>query len=236
MTEPAELTVVLSTTDTLLLDFDGPMCAVFAALPAPEVADELRRVLHHERVSVPDDIDSEADPLMVLAWVGTLARPALTRRVDDELRRAELRAIEGATPTPYARETIVAAQEAGRSVAIVSNNSEPAIRAYLDAHRLSRYVRPIIGRSYGRPELMKPDPTPISKAVAGLGGEPGQAVLVGDSVTDIQGARRAGVRSIGYANKPGKRGRLLTAGADVVVEGRDGMRDIAAALLDSLPN
>jgi len=32
---------------------------------------------------------------------------------------------------------------------------------------------------------------------------PKECTLVGDSVTDIEGARLASVQSIGYANKPG---------------------------------
>jgi phosphoglycolate phosphatase len=50
---------------------------------------------------------------------------------------------------------------------------------------------------------------------------------VGDSVTDIEAARAAGVRSIGYANKPGKFGQLTAAGADAVVTE---MAALAAAL------
>jgi beta-phosphoglucomutase-like phosphatase (HAD superfamily) len=35
-----------------------------------------------------------------------------------------------------------------------------------------------------------------------LDAEPGECALVGDSVTDIQGARLVSVQSIGYANEP----------------------------------
>jgi hypothetical protein len=38
--------------------------------------------------------------------------------------------VQVAAPTAYAREVIVAARRSGRQVAIVSNNSEPAIVAY----------------------------------------------------------------------------------------------------------
>jgi phosphoglycolate phosphatase len=41
--------------------------------------------------------------------------------------------------------------------------------------------------------------------------------MVGDSTTDVHAARAAGVRAIGYANKPGKRERLARAGADAIV-------------------
>jgi HAD superfamily hydrolase (TIGR01509 family) len=51
---------------------------------------------------------------------------------------------------------------------------------------------------------LKPSPHLITQAVDALDAEPGECTLVGDSVTDVQGARLAGVQSIGYANKPGK--------------------------------
>jgi hypothetical protein len=36
---------ILAETEVLLLDFDGPICSVFAGLPAPVIADRLRRTL-----------------------------------------------------------------------------------------------------------------------------------------------------------------------------------------------
>ena len=50
-----------------------------------------------------------------------------------------------------------------------------------------------------------------------LGEQPGRCVLVGDSLSDIEGARAAGVRVIGYANRPAKFKAFQAAGADVVV-------------------
>ncbi|WP_234361448.1 HAD family hydrolase [Plantactinospora sp. BB1] len=49
-------------------------------------------------------------------------------------------------------------------------------------------------------------------------------LLVGDSLSDIQAARAAGVVAIGYANKPGKRERF--GAADAVI---DSMADLVAA-------
>jgi len=70
-----------------------------------------------------------------------------------------------------------------------------------------------VGRPYAEPQRMKPNPESVLRAVRQLNGRPGECVLVGDSVTDIEAARRAGVRSIGFANKPSKYLMLLEAGA-----------------------
>lgn len=45
----------------------------------------------------------------------------------------------------------------------------------------------------------KPDPEGIRKALAELGAEPGQAIMVGDSHYDIEAAHGAGVLSVGVA-------------------------------------
>ncbi len=42
-------------------------------------------------------------------------------------------------------------------------------------------------------------------------------MLIGDAATDIQAAKRAGIASIGYANRPGSYSNLTAAGATAVV-------------------
>jgi phosphoglycolate phosphatase len=75
----------------------------------------------------------------------------------------------------------------------------------------------VIARTSHDPALLKPSPHLITQAVEALNAEPGDCTLVGDSVTDIQGARLASVHSIGYANKPGQRERLSEAGAGAII-------------------
>src|SRR5690606_15739241 len=154
----------------------------------------------------------------------------LTTKVDDALRDAELRAVVGATPTPYIREVIVAAHHAGRPLAVVSNNSAPAIYAYLNRHRLSRYLHPIIGRAYGDPDRTEANPAPVQAAIDALEVDPARCVLIGDSPTDIEAAHAAGTLAIGYANRPTKAGRLTAAGADAVTEDPNGLRELARVL------
>jgi HAD superfamily hydrolase (TIGR01509 family) len=223
-----ELAALLREARVLLLDFDGPVCSVFSGLPAATIAKQLRGLLWRHGVALPDHVMEQDDPHEILRYTGSLGRDELTRAVEDALTSAEITAARLAQPTPYAREVIVAAHAAGRPVAIVSNNAADAVRTYLDAHRLSRYVHPVVGRTYGEPSLMKPNPAPIVAAVAELDADPSECVLIGDSVSDITGAAAAGVRSIGYANKPGKRQRLSDAGADPIV---DSMAPIATAML-----
>jgi phosphoglycolate phosphatase-like HAD superfamily hydrolase len=79
---------------------------------------------------------------------------------------------------------------------------------------------------------MKPEPEPIVRALHQLQSRPADAVMIGDSPSDILSARAAGTRSIGYANRPSKTTPLIESGADAIVHS---MADIATTLMASLP-
>lgn len=78
---------------------------------------------------------------------------------------------------------------------------------------------------------MKPNPEPILQAAQALGELPERCVLVGDSLSGINGTRAAGVRVIGYANRPGTAKPFQAAGADAVIFS---MGQIAGTLLGSI--
>ena len=224
----ADLVRLFAEVDAILLDFDGPVCGIFAGYPARDVAAELVDLLYRHGVDPPARLTSETDPLEVLRWTGTTGDQGITRAVEDALCVAERRAVETAAPTPYGREVIVAARQAGLPVAVVSNNSAGAVTAYLATHRLAAHVASVIGRTYAEPGLMKPNPEPILRAVRTLDASPGRSVLVGDSLSDIEGGRAAGVRVVAYANRPPKVDTFREAGADVVITS---MGPIAEALI-----
>src|SRR6266540_659138 len=128
---------VLAGGGPILLDFDGPICSIFATYPAPAVADRLRAVLQAHGARVNGAAVSDPDPLEVLRWSATLGSDSIVRSVEDALREAEIHAASGADPTPFSRETILAAYRAGRLVGIASNNSADAIERYLTSQRVS---------------------------------------------------------------------------------------------------
>jgi len=214
---------LLWATKALLLDFDGPVCSVFAGYPPPIVAEQLRQTLLSLGVDG-KSLDGVEDPLALLRWVAD-NRPELARAADDVLRSAEQKAVGTATPTSGIGDVIAAARRTGRSIAIVSNNSDVAIRDYLDSQKID--VATVIGRPYAAPGRMKPNPDLVFCAINALGVEPGQCAFVGDTVTDVEAAKRAGVHSVAYAKSPDRIPLLVEAGAEVVVES---MRMIAEGL------
>jgi beta-phosphoglucomutase-like phosphatase (HAD superfamily) len=158
-----------------------------------------------------------------------MALPTLLRRVEAWLCAEELAAARKAAPTPFGREAVIGAFGAGRTVAIVGNNSAGAIHAYLSRHRLMRYGLAVSGRAYARPDPMKPNPEPILVAAKLANASPADCVLIGDSMADIDGARAAGVSVIGYADRAEKVGRFVEAQVDVVITS---MVEVASVLVE----
>ena len=217
---------VVSGTKALLLDFDGPVCSVFAGYAADLVAEDLRSSLRREGVTFPPDIAATRDPLQVLRWVGD-TNPGITQFADDVLTAAERRAVAMAEPTAGSSEVITAAAGTGRQVAIVSNNSQAAIMAYLERHHLAPHVRLVVGRAHAQPALMKPHTYSVARALNALGVDASVSVLVGDSPTDMEAARAMYVRAIAYAKNLKREAALSGAHADIVIKS---MAQLADAL------
>jgi phosphoglycolate phosphatase len=117
---------VMSRSRCLLFDFEGPICGIFAGLPAHEIAGHLRNLVADRGIDFPPVTAASADPFDVLRYAATIS-PDLTQAVADELRTMELRAVEVADATPHTRQVIEAAHQAGRAIAAVSNSSREAV-------------------------------------------------------------------------------------------------------------
>jgi HAD superfamily hydrolase (TIGR01509 family) len=220
----AALDVIIARNRWLLLDFDGPICSIYTGLPASTVADQLRKLFTGQ--PVPEDIARTPDPMEVFAYAGTIS-PELATRVEAEMTDLEVAAVATAKPTPYVHDVLAACRESGRTTAVVSNNAERAVQLYLTRHGLDDRTGPVFARTSHDPALLKPSPHLIDKAVQALNADPAATALVGDSITDIEGSRLAGIDSIGYANKHGKRQIMTAAEVDAII---DSMADLALKL------
>ncbi|MEU7177264.1 MULTISPECIES: HAD family hydrolase [Streptomyces] len=225
---PEELASVLAPVRHVLLDFDGPVCSVFAGFPAADVA---RRLV--EALSGPDGPPpghEESDPLAMLRRIAD-EREDLVPVADEHLARLETEAVDRARPTPGGVEFLEACAASGRSVWMVSNNATVAIERYLGTHELGRLVAGQFGRVSGEPKSMKPSPRLLTAAMRAAHAKPGTCIFVGDAVRDVEAAHAAGMEAIGYANKPGKDAALTNAGAVAVVTS---MEDLARAVMNAV--
>ena len=199
-----------------LLDFDGPVCSAFAGYPAPEVAKDLLKDAEKAGTSVVPEMREESDPMKVLDFLFE-ANPRNHVHAEAFLTAAESRSVLDSTPTAGAVEFLEAAHEFGTPVVVVSNNSPESVRAFLEIQGIESLVVSVVGRNKSSPRLMKPNPYLLEKALRGLSVSPAQALMIGDSVTDIEVSQAVGVPSVGYANRPGKAKRFDELGADIVV-------------------
>jgi phosphoglycolate phosphatase len=210
------LSTILNGATAVLFDFDGPLCDVFAGESSANVARSL------ERLVGPADTD---DPLEVLRLAAQ--RPGVdVREVDDLLIAEEVRAIASSIANEDGLAALGSFIRNGRYVGIVSNNSERAIQVFLAQHELDNTGLLVVGRPYGRPDLMKPNPWALRHALAHLATAAERSVFIGDSLSDIEAARAARTLCIALANKPGKRAKFDVPGVSVV----DSMAEIQTAL------
>ncbi|WP_228080704.1 HAD family hydrolase [Streptomyces profundus] len=198
----------------VLLDFDGPVCSVFAGLSAGEVADRMRERLAADGHLVAEVWRKEGDPLALLSRIAQ-ERPELAADADAVLTELESEAVWQARPNPDIEAMLKACSASGRSVVVVSNNAGRAITSYLERAGLASQIRGVVGRVPGEPTSMKPSPRLLLDAMGDA--SPAACVFIGDAARDVEAGDAAGVPTIGYANKPGKDKKLTDAGAVVVV-------------------
>jgi phosphoglycolate phosphatase len=103
----------------------------------------------------------------------------------------------------------------------VSNNSHESIAQFCTREDFARAPSLIVGRPQGEPDLMKPNSFPLRRALDLPRMHPEDAVFIGDSVSDVQAGRAAGIRTVGYSNKPAKPQLLEAALADMVIASMD---------------
>jgi phosphoglycolate phosphatase len=120
---------------------------------------------------------------------------------------------DGTTLYPGIGKALDEIERAGAAVAVCTNKPEALTLKLLEALGLGDRFAVVVGGD--TLPVRKPDPAPLREAVARAGG--GRAVLVGDSITDSDTARAAGVPfvavSFGFSDRP-----VEALGADAVID------------------
>lgn len=197
--------------DLIMFDLDGTLVDT-----APEIADAVNALLAEEGLPALDEPT-------VAAGIGlgkrhllrhALAASAGAGSADPGVTEARLarfsqhyRAHSGRRSRPYpgARETLLDLRARGARLALVTNKEQRFTDPVLDAHGLrAQFDLVLCGDSL---PAHKPDPLPLRHCMAHLDAAPERALFVGDSQTDVDAARNAGVAvwavAFGYnGNRP----------------------------------
>ncbi|HEY8552994.1 MAG TPA: phosphoglycolate phosphatase [Burkholderiales bacterium] len=172
-------------------------------------------------------------PERIAAWVGNgmarLVKRVLTGELDGEPEPAlyergleRFRAHYAANltretrPYPGAVEALEALAARGFALGCATNKPEAFTRPLLAALGLARFMSVVVGGD--TVAARKPEPLPLLYACERANVVPARTVLVGDSASDVLGARAAGLRSVAvtYGYNQGRDVRAL--GPDIVVD------------------
>jgi beta-phosphoglucomutase len=148
-------------------------------------------------------------------WLGALSTPERIEKIanaKEELYRHLVRR-DGISPLPGAASWLHRLHKQGWSQAIASAAPHENIETVLEALSATHFFQGIV--SAEDVHNSKPDPEVYLMAAARVGASPDRCIVVEDAVAGVEGARRAGMRSIGVSHN----GNQLTA--DVVVQSLD---------------
>ena len=152
---------------------------------------------------------------IVPRWLGAAATPERIERIanaKEELYRQLIRR-DGVSALPGVASWLHRLQQRGWLQVIASSAPRANVEAVLEALGAAHFFQGIVSAEDVR--AGKPDPEVYRTAASRVGASPDRCIVVEDAVAGIEGARRAGMRSIGVSQN----GRHLPA--DVVVRSLD---------------
>jgi beta-phosphoglucomutase len=141
---------------------------------------------------------------IVPVWLGADVDPARMQRIGED-KEAEFRRLaeaHGLTLLPGAREWLASLRAAGWKQAIASSAPRINVEMMLRVAGLEGCLDAIV--SADDVTIGKPDPQVFLKAAEKVHVPPSQCIVVEDAAAGVEGARRAGMRSVGVT----KNGRL----------------------------
>ena len=153
--------------------------------------------------------------------VAALAGDEVEEEKGDDIRTAEkalyMAMIHEVRPLPDARRLIETLKERGHTVVLASSAKQDEIDHYLDL--LDARDLADAWTSSADVEKTKPEPDLVQAARDKAGG--GDAVMIGDSVWDVEAAKRAGIPTIAVRTGGFGNDELVEAGAACVFDSID---------------
>jgi len=164
---------------------------------------------------------------------GDLLVPALLPTASEDQRKAIANAhgrhfngayLDHVKPFPKARALLERTKQSGRTIILASSAKKDEVEHYLKLLEAEDLVDAIT--SIDDVDASKPEPDVFEAALDKAGVGPSAAVAVGDTIYDVDAARRIGIATVAVASGPYDRAQLKDAGALAV------FADVADLLAD----
>ena len=204
---------------TLIFDLDGTLVDT-----APDLLNALNAVLVQEGRRPVDLQDLNhlvghgAQAMMAEAFVrtGEAAPPSrLPSLIETFIFHYRNHIADESRPYPAVIETLTALRRNGARLGVLTNKPQELTLPLLDALQLAPLFHAIHGA--GRYDYTKPDPRVLHHVIDDIGGAGLDAIMIGDSATDVATARAARIpvilRKHGYTPVPASE-----LGADALIE------------------
>ncbi|MGW3410823.1 HAD family hydrolase [Streptomyces sp. NPDC000888] len=236
-----DLQQLLRSVDAVLFDFDGPICDLFGKVPTAHIAEEIKVMARLEWGTLDREVEDCQDSHGILQHLRNMLdgeAPSHRSRVPLDrahtiVTRYEYAAVNSAVQAPDVETLLDLLLELRKRLVVVSNNAEEPVWQYLKRADLQSKFEAVCGRDAREPRLMKPDPDAVLRGLKTLDGlVPSRALLVGDQLTDLQAARSAGVRFLGFTQDRKRRRQMKRNGADGVVASHAPVVAATRTLLD----
>jgi len=218
------------TAQGLIFDLDGTLVDSL-----PGIADSLNRALGNLRLPLHSFQE-------VRRFIGNGARVLVTRAAPEGADQTQLERLEsefkadyeltwpGGTVTyPGVTRLLAALRQRGIPLAVLSNKPHPFTTAMVKALFPEVSFAAVLGQRPGIPH--KPDPAGALEIAAKLGVAASAGVVIGDSMMDIETARRAGMRAVAVSWGYHDRDALLAALPDALIDAPEELHE----LLDRSP-
>ena len=150
--------------------------------------------------------------------------------IKDVLFRNE---VQGIQPLPGVRELLEELKRVGVPIALASCGGNARVHDLLSRLRLRKYFTVVVTGDEVR--LGKPDPEIFHKAARQMRAHPAESIVFEDSVSGIQGAKAAGMKCVGIADRQ-LTPSLMQAGAAYVLPNFTGLSWISVQKLFALTN
>ncbi|MGC9382537.1 HAD family hydrolase [Streptomyces sp. MH13] len=220
----ARLLRAVGSARVVLFDFDGPVCDLFGGAATADVAEHVKQAARQHWGTLDPSVEECHDSHGILRPLRDMYERSVPKPSARPLELAEAavtarewEAVRTAPPTDRLHTLVGLLLDLGMRLAVVSNNAEEPILAWLGRLGLGPKFDGVFGRSPHDARLMKPHPDCVHRALRHLAVPASDCLLVGDQLTDLEAARSAGTGFLGLTRHAERARRMRQGGADAVV-------------------